>query len=64
MLMYVWLIYMTVAGEVDTIEILAGRDIHDVVEAIKVQAIRKAVAAGADPGAPCRLHIRSARSEI
>ncbi|KAI0682250.1 hydantoinase/oxoprolinase [Earliella scabrosa] len=38
-----------VAGEVDTIEILAGRDIHDVVEAIKEQAIRKAVAAGADP---------------
>ncbi|KAI0746875.1 DUF917-domain-containing protein [Daedaleopsis nitida] len=38
-----------VAGEVDTIEILAGRDLHTVVEAIKFQALRKAVAAGADP---------------
>ncbi|KAI0360591.1 DUF917-domain-containing protein [Trametes cingulata] len=38
-----------VAGEIDTIEFLAGRDIHTVVEAIKVLAIKKAVAAGADP---------------
>ncbi|KAH9941324.1 hydantoinase/oxoprolinase [Epithele typhae] len=38
-----------VAGEIDTIEILAGRDIHTVVEAIKKQAIAKAIAAGADP---------------
>lgn len=39
-----------VAGEVDTIELLAGRDIHTVIEAIKLVAIRKATAAGADPG--------------
>ncbi|KAI0372037.1 DUF917-domain-containing protein [Pilatotrama ljubarskyi] len=38
-----------VAGEIDTIEFLAGRDIHTVVEAIKEQAIQKAVACGADP---------------
>ncbi|KAH9941327.1 hydantoinase/oxoprolinase [Epithele typhae] len=38
-----------VAGEVDTIEILAGRDIHTVIEGIKARAIQKAVAAGADP---------------
>ncbi|TFK90339.1 hydantoinase/oxoprolinase [Polyporus arcularius HHB13444] len=38
-----------VAGEVDTIELLAGRDIHTVIEAIKLVAIRKAIAAGADP---------------
>ncbi|RPD65174.1 hydantoinase/oxoprolinase [Lentinus tigrinus ALCF2SS1-7] len=37
-----------VAGEVDTIELLAGRDIHTVVEAIKLVAINKAIAAGAD----------------
>ncbi|KAI0746879.1 DUF917-domain-containing protein [Daedaleopsis nitida] len=38
-----------VAGDIDTIEILAGRDIHTVVEAIKLQAMQKAIAAGADP---------------
>lgn len=38
------------AGEIDTIELLQNRDIHDVIEAIKVQAIDKAIKAGADPG--------------
>ncbi|KAH9852546.1 DUF917-domain-containing protein [Lenzites betulinus] len=38
-----------VAGEVDTIEYLAGRDVHAVVEEIKVRAIAKAIASGADP---------------
>ncbi|PCH44913.1 DUF917-domain-containing protein [Wolfiporia cocos MD-104 SS10] len=38
-----------VAGEIDTIELLQGRDIHDVIEAIKVQAIDKAIKSGADP---------------
>ena len=40
----------TVAGEIDTIEIMQGRDIHTVVEGIKKKAIEKAIAAGADPG--------------
>lgn len=39
-----------VAGEVDTIEFLQGRDIHDVIDAIKLQASLKAKSAGADPG--------------
>ena len=39
----------TVAGEIDTIEILGGRDIHTVIEGIKEKAIRKAAEAGADP---------------
>ncbi|OSD08105.1 hydantoinase/oxoprolinase [Trametes coccinea BRFM310] len=38
-----------VAGEIDTIEFLAGRDIHTVVESIKEKAIQKAIASGADP---------------
>ncbi|KAH9896950.1 DUF917-domain-containing protein [Cubamyces lactineus] len=38
-----------VAGEIDTIEFLAGRDIHTVVEGIKEKAIQKAIASGADP---------------
>ncbi|KAI0711177.1 hydantoinase/oxoprolinase [Cerioporus squamosus] len=38
-----------VAGEVDTIELLAGRDIHSVIESIKLVAVKKAIAAGADP---------------
>lgn len=37
-----------VAGEVDTIEFLAGRNVHDVVEEIKTKAIAKAIASGAD----------------
>ncbi|KAI0826527.1 DUF917-domain-containing protein [Trametes gibbosa] len=37
-----------VAGEVDTIEFLAGRNIHTVVEEIKTRAIEKAIASGAD----------------
>ncbi|KAI0659238.1 DUF917-domain-containing protein [Cubamyces menziesii] len=37
-----------VAGEIDTIEFLAGRDIHSVVEGIKDKAIQKAIASGAD----------------
>ena len=40
---------VVVAGEIDTIEILAGRNVHDVIEEIKTQAVAKAVAAGADP---------------
>lgn len=39
-----------VAGEVDTIEFLNGRTLEDVVEPLKLQAIRKAIEAGADPG--------------
>ncbi len=39
-----------VAGEVDTIELLVGRDIHTVVDAIKREAIEKATSSGADPG--------------
>ncbi|KAI0674400.1 hydantoinase/oxoprolinase [Trametes maxima] len=38
-----------VAGEIDTIEFLAGRNIHTVVESIKEQAIKKAIESGADP---------------
>ncbi|CCM04742.1 uncharacterized protein FIBRA_06931 [Fibroporia radiculosa] len=38
-----------VAGEIDTIELLQNRDIHDVIDAIKKQAIEKAIKAGADP---------------
>ncbi|KAI9063547.1 DUF917-domain-containing protein [Trametes sanguinea] len=38
-----------VAGEIDTIEFLAGRDIHTVVESIKEKAVQKAIASGADP---------------
>ncbi|TBU59341.1 hydantoinase/oxoprolinase [Dichomitus squalens] len=38
-----------VAGEVDTIELLAGRDIHTVVEGIKLEAIKKAISSGASP---------------
>ncbi|KAI0938669.1 hypothetical protein AcV5_000296 [Taiwanofungus camphoratus] len=38
-----------VAGEIDTIELLQNRNIHDVIEAIKAQAIEKAIKAGADP---------------
>ncbi|KAI0827020.1 DUF917-domain-containing protein [Trametes gibbosa] len=38
-----------VAGEIDTIEYLAGRDVHAIVEKIKAQAIEKAIASGADP---------------
>ncbi|KAJ3558225.1 hypothetical protein NM688_g1053 [Phlebia brevispora] len=38
-----------VAGEVDTIEILQGRPIDDVIGAIKAQAIERAIRSGADP---------------
>ncbi|KZT70497.1 hydantoinase [Daedalea quercina L-15889] len=38
-----------VAGEIDTIELLQGRSIHDVIDNIKTQAIEKAIRAGADP---------------
>ncbi|KAH9835241.1 hydantoinase/oxoprolinase [Rhodofomes roseus] len=38
-----------VAGEIDTIELLQGRSIHDVIDNIKAQAIDKAIRAGADP---------------
>ena len=40
----------SVAGEIDTIEILQDRNIHDVIEGIKVQAVEKAIKGGADPG--------------
>lgn len=42
------LLRSVVAGEVDTIEFLAGRNVHDVVEEIKTKAIAKAIASGAD----------------
>ncbi|EPS97461.1 hypothetical protein FOMPIDRAFT_1128485 [Fomitopsis schrenkii] len=38
-----------VAGEIDTIVILQDRDIHDVIEGIKAQAIEKTIRGGADP---------------
>ncbi|EMD31880.1 hypothetical protein CERSUDRAFT_109067 [Gelatoporia subvermispora B] len=38
-----------VAGDIDTIEFLQDRSIHDVIEKIKTKAIEKAVEAGADP---------------
>jgi hypothetical protein len=41
---------ITVAGEIDTIEILQGRSIDDVIEAIKAQAVQKAIQSGANPG--------------
>lgn len=41
---------VVVAGEVDTIEFLEGRHIHEVVEVIKKRAIDSAVQAGADKG--------------
>ncbi|KAH8097081.1 hydantoinase/oxoprolinase [Cristinia sonorae] len=37
-----------VTGEVDTIEILQGRNIHDVIEGFKLKAIENAILAGAD----------------
>lgn len=39
-----------VAGEMDVIEILAGRDERDVVESVKRQALARAIEAGADEG--------------
>ncbi len=38
------------AGEVDTIEILQGRHIDDVINKIKEQAIQRAVQSGARAG--------------
>lgn len=38
-----------VSGEVDTIEILEGKSLPDTLERIKVEAMAKAVEAGADP---------------
>ncbi|ORY25558.1 DUF917-domain-containing protein [Naematelia encephala] len=38
-----------VSGEVDTIEILQGKSVTDVLESLKAQALEKAIAAGADP---------------
>lgn len=51
-----------VAGEVDTIELLAGRDIHTVVDAIKREAIQKATSSGADPGVWRMAHLVPART--
>lgn len=48
----------TVAGEIDTIEILANRKIDEVIEDIKAKAIEKAVKAGANPGNLLDLHKR------
>lgn len=45
-----------VAGEIDTIEILANRKIDEVIEEIKAKAIEKAVKAGANPGKLFHLH--------
>lgn len=41
-----------VAGDVDTIEILQGRNIDDVIDKIKSQAIEKAINFGANPSMP------------
>ncbi|KIP10827.1 hypothetical protein PHLGIDRAFT_22081 [Phlebiopsis gigantea 11061_1 CR5-6] len=38
-----------VAGEIDTIEILQGRNIDDVIEGLKTEAIAKAIQFGANP---------------
>ncbi|KAF9819430.1 hypothetical protein IEO21_02173 [Rhodonia placenta] len=38
-----------VAGEIDTIELLEGRNIRDIIEGLKAQALEKAIKAGADP---------------
>jgi hypothetical protein len=38
-----------VSGEIDTIEILQGQKLPDVLERIKSLAVEKAVAAGAEP---------------
>lgn len=40
--------FCVVAGEVDTIEFLAGRNIEEVIEGLKLQAIQNAVKNGAD----------------
>lgn len=40
----------SVSGEVDTIEILEGRSISDVLENIKQRAVDRAVESGAQPG--------------
>ena len=40
----------SVSGEVDTIEILEGRSISDVLENIKQRAVERAVESGAQPG--------------
>lgn len=37
-----------VAGEIDTIELISGRSIDEVVNVIKAQAVQKAIQAGAD----------------
>lgn len=37
------------AGEIDTIELLEGRNIRDIIEGLKAQALEKAIKAGADP---------------
>jgi hypothetical protein len=51
-------IIMVVAGEIDTIEILQGRDIDDVIDVIKRQAIEKAVQNGARRGMSLMLLMR------
>jgi hypothetical protein len=38
-----------VSGEIDTIEILQGKDLEDTLTRIKGEALVKAVAGGADP---------------
>lgn len=48
MVFHCFLTSNAVAGEVDTIELLQGRNINDVIEAIKVQAIERAIRSGAD----------------
>lgn len=52
-LFYQWAASFTlfvVAGEIDTIEILQGRNIDDVIDVIKTEAIAKAIKFGANPG--------------
>ena len=45
-----------VAGEIDTIEILEGRNLNDVLEVIKGKAIERSILSGAAPG---ELHVRT-----
>ena len=52
-----------VAGEIDTIEILANRKIDEVIEEIKAKAVEKAVKAGANPGTLIRLRNELSRND-
>ena len=55
------LMRVTVAGEIDTIEILQNKKLEDVIEKIKKEAVARAIMAGGDAGMPehppCPPHI-------